>query len=525
MQMNKGSNNMNKEKKKRSYQNLKINSRIVLTAVLSILIPIIIIASFSTVFIQVISSYFNFASVTTNTYSTINHIQWSQTLSSINLTLANSDENNEQKLESLTDFVAPLEDLNSHIYIEQDNEVFYATDGDTNIIEKANQLVSVDKSKNLNYFGYNGLVIVNHTQSKEHNYLVVIVNDDYTVNDTTQRLSTKEFTNLILSRTGIVVLVIVALFAVGITITSLITSKTIVKPIRKIAQGAEEIARGNLDYEIDYESTNELGETVNSFNDMRLRLKESIDKKNKAEQERRVLVAGIAHDLRTPLTSAKGYAEGLLDGIADTPEKKERYIRTICQSINHTERILDDLLTISRLELNGYEMNLTDVKAKEFLDDGVEEIKERLFKNDFDFEYECNCSDNAIISIDVDRFIRVIRNIVSNSIKYTRDGIKGKVMLTLNEFERSVIIEISDNGIGVDRESLPNIFDTMYRADPARTRVTDGSGLGLSVCKQIVELHNGSIWARSKPGEGLTVFISLPKKTLPNNNEGGSNDE
>ena len=164
-------------------------------------------------------------------------------------------------------------------------------------------------------------------------------------------------------------MVIVALFAVGITITSLITANTIVKPIRKIAQGAEEIARGNLDYEIDYESTNELGETVNSFNDMRLRLKESLDKQNKAEQERRVLVAGIAHDLRTPLTSAKGYAEGLLDGIADTPEKKDRYIRTICQSINHTERILDDLLTISRLELNGYEMNLTEVKAKEFLDE------------------------------------------------------------------------------------------------------------------------------------------------------------
>lgn len=517
--------NKDNKRKKRGYNNLKINSRIVLTAVLSILIPIIIIASFSTVFIQVISSYFNFASVTTNTYSTINHIQWSQTLSSINLTLTNSDENDEQKLKDLSNFVSPLENLNSQIYIEQDNKVFYSTNGNTDIIEKANQLVSVDKNKNLNYFGYNGLVIINHTQSKDHSYLIVIFNDDYTVNDSTQRISTKEFTNLILSRTGIVVLVIVALFAVGITITSFITSKTIVKPIRKIAQGADEIARGNLDYEIDYDSTNELGETVNSFNDMRLRLKESIDKQNKAEQERRVLVAGIAHDLRTPLTSAKGYAEGLLDGIADTPEKKDRYIKTICQSINHTERILDDLLTISRLELNGYELNLVDVNAKEFLDDGVEEIRERLLKNDFDFEYACNCSDNAIISLDIDRFIRVIRNIVSNSIKYKQDGIKGKVVLTLNEYERSVIIEISDNGIGVDRESLPNIFDTMYRADPARTRVSDGSGLGLSVCKQIVELHNGSIWARSKPAEGLTVFISLPKKTMQSNSEGGGNDE
>lgn len=506
-----------KKKKKRSYKNLKINSRIVLSAVLSIIIPIIIIGSFSTVFIQVISSYFNFASVTTNTYSTINHIQWSQTLSSINMTLTNSDGNDEEKLEDLSAFVSPLEELSSLIYIEQDGKKFYATDNETDIIEEAGKLVFVDKNQNLNYFGYNGLVIVNHAQSKEHSYLIVIVNSDYTVNDATQRISTKEFTNLILSRTGIVVLVIVLLFAIGITITSFITSKTIVKPIKKISEGADEIARGNLDYVIDYDSTNELGQTVNSFNDMRLRLKESIDKQSKAEEERKILVAGIAHDLRTPLTSAKGYAEGLLDGIADTPEKKERYIRTICQSINQTERILDDLLTISRLELNGYELNLTDVKAKEFFDDGVEEIKELLIKSNFDFEYECNCSDNAVISIDIDRFIRVIRNIISNSIKYAREGIKGKVNLTLNEYERSVIIELSDNGTGVDRDSLPKIFDTMYRADPARSRVVDGSGLGLSVCKQIVELHNGSIWARSKPGEGLTIFISMPKILIPHN--------
>ena len=245
---------------------------------------------------------------------------------------------------------------------------------------------------------------------------------------------------------------------------------------------------------------------------MRLRLKESIEKQRKSEEERKILIAGIAHDLRTPLTSAKGYAEGLRDGIANTPEKQKKYINTIISSISNTEKILDDLLTISKLELNTYELNPIDIKARDFFDDGAIEIKEWISKYDFDFEYNCNCGDNVYLSLDIDRCIRVIYNIISNSLKYRREDVKGKVTLSINEYDKSVIIEIADNGIGVDNESIKNIFETMYRADKARTRVSDGSGLGLSVCKQIVELHGGSIWATSTVNEGLSIFISLPKK-------------
>lgn len=512
-----------KEKKRRSSRNLKINTRIVLTSVLAIVIPIIIIASFSTVLIQTIASYFNFSTVTTNTYSTINQIQWSQTMWSIANELT-GNESEQETLDNLTSFAAPLEKLNSLIYIEKDGEVFYATDDDSRIIEKAERLVDLDKDKNLNYFGYNGLVIVNHVSDDTNSYLIMIVNNDYTVNDLNQRVSIKGFTNLLLGRTGIIVLVIVALFAIAISFISFISSKTIVKPIKEIADGANEIARGNLDYNIDYESTNELGQTVNAFNDMRLRLKELIESQNKVQEERQVLVAGIAHDLRTPLTSAKGYAEGLLDGIADTPEKKEHYIKTICQSISETEKILDELLTVSRLELKGYELNTVDVKIKEFFDDGVEEIKIILDEADFDFEYECNSSDDAAVSLDVDKFVRVINNIISNSIKYSNPDVKGKIKFSINEYERSVIIELADNGVGVDRESITKIFDIMYRADSARTNVADGSGIGLSVCKQIVELHRGIIWASSNLGEGLSIFISLPKvRSVEDNVENSDN--
>lgn len=382
------------EKKKRSSKNLKINTSIALTAVLSIVIPLIIIGVFSFIYIRSVNSYFDNPQTSADTYN--------------------------------------------------------------------------------------------------------IINDSLRV--------------LIVGRMGIIILLIVLLFIIAITVISSITAKIILVPIKNIVTGAEEIAKGNLDYSINYESTNELGQMVDSFDNMRLRLKESIEKQNKAAEERRILMAGIAHDLRTPLTSAKGYAEGILDGIADTPEKRERYIKTICQSINETEKILDDLLTVSRLKLSGYELNPSDVKIRDFFDDGAQEIKMLLEKENFDFEYHCNCSDSSVISIDSDRFVRVINNIISNSIKYARDDVKSRITMSLNEYERSVILEISDNGIGIDRESLPKIFDAMYRADPALTREADGSGLGLSVCRQIVELHGGSIWAGSTPGGGLSIFISIPKK-------------
>jgi signal transduction histidine kinase len=503
----------NKNKKKRSSKNLKINTRIVITSVLAIVIPLIFILSFSTVLLNTFASYFNFSTVTTNTYSAVNQLQWTQTLSSITGELV-SDDNDQQKLKSVSGFVSPLEGFDSLIYIERDGELFYKTASEEDILQKASELADISEEKNFNYFGNDGLLIVNYAQKNATSpkYRVVIYNSNYIVNDASQKLSAQALTKLLLSRTGLIALIIILLFVIAIVVTSFITTQTIVKPIKKISQGADEIARGNLDYEIDYNSTNELGQTAKSFNEMRVRLKESIEKQNEEEEKRKVLIAGIAHDLRTPLTSVKGYAEGLADGIADTDEKREKYIKVILQSIKDTEKILDDLMTISRLELNGLILNKTDVSVKEFFGDGAEEINMTLSSNDFDFSYENKCSDDTYICIDIDRFSRVISNIISNSIKYKKYNVKGKVNMTIEQYEHSVIIEISDNGIGVEQDNLQKIFDTMYRTDPARTRVSQGSGLGLSVCKQIVELHSGSIWASSSQDEGLSIFISLPKK-------------
>lgn len=315
-------------------------------------------------------------------------------------------------------------------------------------------------------------------------------------------------------RMGLVALAIIIVFVIGIIILSFITSRTIVHPIEKIAHGAEEIARGNLDYEIDYKSTNELGQTVDSFNDMRLRLKESIESHIESDRSRKELTAGLAHDLRTPLTTIKGYVEGLIDGIADTPEKQNRYLRAIYDASCQTEKMLDDLFLFSKLELGNVEIERTTVSVNAFISDAATAIKQILTERHFEFEVVSQFTENACLEIDTDGFQRVFTNIISNSIKYARSDVTGRVRLLVTEYENNIIMEFEDNGIGVEKENLAKIFDIMYRADPARSKVGEGSGLGLAVCKQIIEQNNGSIWARSHKRKGLSIFISLPKRML-----------
>ena len=496
--------------KKRSSKNLKIGTRITISAVVGILVSVIIVAAFSSVFQYFMASYFGFSTVTTNSYSTLNQLQWSQTMVSITSELM-SDSSDEQKIKSLEEFVTPLEKLGSVIYIEKDGNAFYATTDKDTVVSEAQSIVSVNTSDNVNYFGQNGMVIVNHAQADDAFYTVIIANSDYKVNDVSRRFAPQNFSRILFSKTGLMFLVVAGVFIIAIIIISFITSKTISKPLKELSYGANEIAKGNLEYVIDYDSTNEIGVTVSSFNHMAERLRNSLETQNMIEQSRKEMIAGVAHDLRTPLTSVKGYVEGLMDGIANTPEKQQQYLKTIYSSTLNMEKLLDELLTVSRLELGNIELDCKKVNINSFLDDCANELKTELEEHDFDFIYSNNCDSDFGCMIDTDRFRRVILNIVSNSIKYAKKDEKGRLELSAQTYQKSVIISLSDNGIGLEGENLTKIFESFYRADPARTRTSEGSGIGLSVARQIVELHGGRIWATGKEGKGLTILISLPR--------------
>ena len=503
---------MNSKTKKKAKvvnpRNYKIGTRIMISAICAILIPIAILTPVVSFLSYSISSYFEFSSDKKPTYSSVSLLQWNQTISTITDELDDSNDDT-TKLNNIKAISNPMEQIGTLIYIEKDGQEFYSTKDKETITQTANNILPLDITKNIHHFSEDGVLMTTHTTSKSgENFTLVIVNDQYAFNDSGFKLD-NNFVDLLFSRTGIIVICIAIIFAISIIVFSIITSKTISVPIKKVAMGANEIAKGNLDYKIDYTSTNEIGVLVNSFNDMTEQLKDSIETKNKIEQLRKETLAGIAHDLRTPLTSIKGYVEGLMDGIANTPEKQKRYLETIYSSAVNTEKMLDDLLTISKFELGNIELSLKKVSVPHFFDDCAGDIKLELEKENFDFEYINNCDDDVFVNIDADRFSRVIRNIVSNSIKYSKPDVKGKIKLEVESYEKSVIISIEDNGIGLENENLEKIFDSLYRADPARTRVSQGSGIGLAVCKQIIELHGGNIWATSTVNEGLTMHISL----------------
>ena len=490
-------------------RNFKINTRIIISSVLAIVIPIIILSIAAGIFVFTSSTKYDFSSVSTESYDVINQIQWSQTVSNMLFTLTGED-SEEEKLRSITQTAEGLEDFGSIIYIEKDGAVYYSSVAPEEALKTAASISKIDKNKNSYYYGDEGLVIVNSVKSESGDFTVIAANDTYSSPDSGTNYAPQHIMQRLANNATAVLGVCVATFIAAIIILSLLTSKTIIGPLEKITKGANEIAKGNLDYEIDYQSTNEMGQLAQSFNDMRLRVKESIESKNRADQQQKEMIAGIAHDLRTPLTSIKGYLEGIKDGVADTPEKRARYLETIYDSAVSMEKMLNDLLTLSKLELGTITLNCENVRISDFTPFAAE-LGEELKKENFDYSINNNTKSDPLLFIDTDRFSRVITNIISNSIKYRRSGVRGKIKLIISEYEHSVIFEIADNGTGVEPKSLTRIFDTLYREDKARSNVSDGSGLGLAVCRQIVELHGGMIWAQTNAEKGLSIFISLPK--------------
>ena len=489
-------------------KNLNIASRIAIATLSSIATSIIMITVVVLVFRSLLPDIYGIARVESNSYSLLNQMQWAQTISSINreLTDNTSDETKQKDLRGIT---SPIDELGSKIYITKDGELFYSNTDKSAIDAELHELAPNLKDDNIILFGENGLVVQSHTDSDNGSYMINITNTGYTVADSSMQSTLKSFKAFFTGRSGFIIFMALFIILISNLIMSVIASRTITAPIKKLSDGANEIAGGNLDYHIDYDSTNEIGTTVKSINDMTEKLKNLMQTKEEIEQSRKEMTAGIAHDLRTPLTSIKGYVEGLMDGIANTPEKQERYLNTIYSSAKDMENLLDELLTLSRFEEGKIKLEPIRIDIVQFL---REYLNERPQDNKAVITFTPPSYKGSLdVMLDPNRFSRVLNNIISNAIKYSSTARKPRIDISLEVYDKSVIIALKDNGIGISDENLKHIFESFYRADQARTRVQDGSGLGLAVCKEIVELHNGHIWATSKEGSGTTMMISLQR--------------
>lgn len=284
----------------------------------------------------------------------------------------------------------------------------------------------------------------------------------------------------------------------------------IVGPVERLRNMADAISQGDLDHPVPILSRDEIGDTCQAFEKMRLQLRAARDTRDKYDKNRKELLAGISHDLSTPLTKIEGYASGILDGIANTPEKERHYLGMIVDTSRHMASLVRTLFLFSKLDLGQVPFHWEDVDVAAYLKDYIGEQADHFHQQGLDVTFQSSL-DKAVISMDRQQFQRVIENILGNSLKY-KDQAVGHLAITLTDGgEGAYLLSFADDGCGVEEEELPKLFESFYRTDKARTNVAKGSGLGLAVVQQIVHAMKGKIWAQATVPKGLTICISLPK--------------
>lgn len=303
-------------------------------------------------------------------------------------------------------------------------------------------------------------------------------------------------------------LVIIALMVVCLIIWA---DKCFFAPMRKLRKAMKTITEGNLACEVKEDYEEELGGLCRDFENMRIHLKEAIDDKLRYDRDTKELISNISHDLKTPLTTIKGYVEGILDGVADSPDKMDRYLKTVYNKANDMERLIGELTLYSKIDTNEIPYNFIKINVKAYFDDCAEEIRTELESRNFVLTYLNYVPDDVCLIADPEQLYRVINNIISNSIKYNNKA-RGVINIRVREEKEYIHLEIEDNGQGVSPEEAGRIFERFYRTDASRNSRTGGSGIGLSIVKKIVEAHGGTIWAVSNKNVGLTMHILLRKE-------------
>lgn len=294
--------------------------------------------------------------------------------------------------------------------------------------------------------------------------------------------------------------------------------RSMVMPLAQMQIATQNIKEGNLDYELTIEVDDELGQLCRDFEEMRMRLKTTAEETVENDRRNKELISNISHDLKTPITTIKGYVEGIMDGVADTPEKMERYIRTIYNKANEMDRLIDELTLYSRIDANRIPYNFKQISVKDYFDDCAEDLSMELGNREISFTYINEVASGVKFVVDDEQLERVINNIISNAVKYM-DKAQKKIIFSVNDTGDYIQVNLTDNGKGVPREELMRIFERFYRTDASRNSATGGSGIGLSIAQKIIEEHGGRIWATSEEYVGTTVSFTIKKCQEEHDNE------
>ncbi|MDO5362987.1 MAG: HAMP domain-containing sensor histidine kinase [Eubacteriales bacterium] len=304
--------------------------------------------------------------------------------------------------------------------------------------------------------------------------------------------------------TALVILLFTAL-SVGLWIY-----RSIAAPLLNLKKATHNIKEGNLDFELEVEGNDEFSELCQDFEEMRRRLKESAEEKVLLDRENKELISNISHDLKTPITAVKGYVEGIMDGVADTPEKMERYIKTIYNKTNEMDHLINELTFYSKIDTNRIPYTFSKLNVEDYFGDCAEEVGLELETRNIELVYANYVEQDVLVIADGEQIRRVIHNIISNAIKYMEKDRK-IIQIRVKDVGDFIQVEVEDNGKGIASKDLTHVFDRFYRTDVSRNSSKGGSGIGLSIVKKIIEDHGGKVWATSRLGIGTIMYFVLRK--------------
>ncbi len=317
---------------------------------------------------------------------------------------------------------------------------------------------------------------------------------------------------------GIGVIVVLLLLA---TIFTRKMTDMVMEPLEQLSAGAKRVKEGNLEEDVIYAGEQEFEQVCQIFNEMQKAILDSKRQQEKNEQARIDMVTGISHDLRTPLTSIQGYVKGVMDGIANTPEKQKLYLETAYESAKEMNILLQKLFDFSRMESGQMPFHMVKIDLKEYVQmyvaqkEAVTNLSEVQFVMEQGSDYVEGDNESAEsdslpeVSVDIEQFRRILDNLLENSRKYAGKQ-PVEIWIRVRVEKEFLVLEWKDNGQGVPEEKLPKIFERFYRCDEARNE--KGSGVGLYVVKYIMEQHGGSVCAEND--HGFKIQLYFPKERI-----------
>lgn len=356
-----------------------------------------------------------------------------------------------------------------------------------------------------NELGKKTVVFPQKGDRKITGFYVFFVDENLLVEHTQGELLLHTFSPIII---GSIMLILVMVFR------TLWLQKNMISPMKHMTASTEAIIKGNYDIQISEKGrikSHETKQLVSDFELMRDEMKAQTEKEVELKKSEKELISCISHDLRTPLATMKAYTEGIRDGLAEDKEKRQQYLETILSKIAVISQMLGDLLEISSAELNELRLSKKEIYFKDYYSKLMNELSSYVLHGGYCFEADVNLP-NVITHMDETRITQVIYNIVENSMKYLNGKEDGKISICCKCTEQNKYLQIiiSDNGKGLSLEDIPYVFHKFYRAEKSRNQQIAGSGLGLSICKYIVDAHGGTISCKNNKEGGAEFSFTLP---------------